>query len=223
MHGDHAQPGVQALDGILLDACARIDSMALDHPVRVGIDGVDCAGKTTFAGQLASLLVARGREVIRASIDGFHNRRSIRYADGDSPEAYYRNSFDYDALESELLCPLGHDGNLRYRRFVFDYRSDSVVIDNPRMARRDAVLVFDGVFLHRPRIRSLWDFTVFVRVSFETVLRRAAERDSAIFGGAEATRERYLRKYIPGQKIYLEEAKPYLAADLVIDNDDVSA
>jgi len=46
--------------------------------VRVGIDGVDGVGKSMFGDELAQVLAAAGRSVIRASIDGFHNPRAIR-------------------------------------------------------------------------------------------------------------------------------------------------
>ena len=48
-------------------------------PLRVAIDGIDAAGKTTLADKLAPLIEAQGRPVIRASIDGFHRLRSLRY------------------------------------------------------------------------------------------------------------------------------------------------
>jgi uridine kinase len=41
---------------------------------RVAIDGVDGAGKTHFADELATELDRRGIPVIRASVDGFHRR-----------------------------------------------------------------------------------------------------------------------------------------------------
>lgn len=40
--------------------------------LKVGIDGVDGAGKTTLADRLGEVLQARGTRVVRASIDGFH-------------------------------------------------------------------------------------------------------------------------------------------------------
>lgn len=45
---------------------------------RVGVDGVDGAGKTFFADELAGLLAARGVPVIRASVDGFHHPAEVR-------------------------------------------------------------------------------------------------------------------------------------------------
>jgi uridine kinase len=60
------------------------------HPARVAIDGVDAAGKTTLADELVKPTEALGYKTIRASIDGFHNPRKIRYQEGrNSPEGYY--------------------------------------------------------------------------------------------------------------------------------------
>ena len=57
--------------------------------LRVGIDGVDGAGKTTLADTLADALEAAGIAVIRASVDGFHHPRAVRYRLGrESPEGF---------------------------------------------------------------------------------------------------------------------------------------
>ena len=45
----------------------------------VAVDGVDGAGKTTFCDELASVLRAQGRAVVRASVDDFHHPRAIRW------------------------------------------------------------------------------------------------------------------------------------------------
>ncbi|GAB2673583.1 hypothetical protein [Kribbella swartbergensis] len=41
--------------------------------VRVGVDGVDGSGKTTFANELADVLRNLGRYVVRVSVDDFHH------------------------------------------------------------------------------------------------------------------------------------------------------
>ena len=47
-----------------------------------------------------------GRAVFRASIDGFHRPRAERYARGrDSPEGFYRDSFDYSLFRRVLVEP----------------------------------------------------------------------------------------------------------------------
>jgi uridine kinase len=98
------------------------------HPVRVAIDGPDAAGKTILADELAPLIERSGRTVIRASIDGFHRPRAKRLARGpESPEGYFRDSFDYPAFRTVLVGPLGPGGNREYRRRVFDFPTDMSV------------------------------------------------------------------------------------------------
>ncbi len=194
--------------------------MRCAHPVRVAIDGPDAAGKTTLADELAPALRGRGRDVIRASIDGFHRPRADRYRLGaDSPEGYYRDSFDHAALRAEVLEPLGPGGSRECRTAVFDFTTDSPQAETPRRAHDDAVLLFDGVFLLRPELRDLWDLRIFVRVEPDETLRRALARDVELFGSREEVERRYRTRYLPGQQLYLEDARPLDAADLIVGND----
>ena len=82
----------------------------LDHTARlvpavgrVGIDGVDGAGKTEFADELAALLHSRGCDVVRIRLDDFLNPAPIRHRRGRrSPSGYWSDSFDYDRLRAAL-------------------------------------------------------------------------------------------------------------------------
>jgi hypothetical protein len=49
-------------------------------------------------------------------------------------------------------------------------------------------------------------------------MRRASIRNKDLFGSSEATRERYLERYVPGQEIYLNTVKPKTIADVIIEN-----
>ena len=208
----------------LLDYLAdQIIQIKRPHPIRVALDGPDAAGKTTLAEELVALLQDRGRVVIRASIDGFHNPARIRHARGlTSPEGYYHDSFDYPKLVESLLAPLGPEGSRRYSAAVFDYRTNSAVPVETHLAEGNAILLFDGVFLLRPELAASWDFTVFVDASFEITLARAQERDAAYLGSREEVRKRYEQRYIPGQKLYFAECRPKERAQVVIDNNDPS-
>ena len=75
--------------------------------VRVGVDGVDGAGKTVFADQLADRLRAQGREVVRVSADDFHHVRAVRWRRGrDSAEGFFLDSYDLAALRDRASPPV---------------------------------------------------------------------------------------------------------------------
>jgi uridine kinase len=166
-------------------------------------------------------LAPAGREIIRASIDGFHRPRADRYRQGaDSARGYYEDSFDHDALRRALVEPLGPGGDRRYRTAVFDFRTDSPVDAPVREAAADAVLVLDGVFLQRPELHGGWELEIFVAVDPEERLRRTLERDLDLFGSPEEVERRYRARYLPGQLLYLADARPLDHADFVVTNDD---
>jgi len=206
---------------LLASVADMVAAVSCPHPLRVAIDGPDAAGKTTLANELAALLAQRGREVIRASIDGFHRPRVERYEQGaDSSLGYYEDSFDCERLRNELLQPLGPNGSRLYRSRIFDYRTDRPVEAAAERASDAAVLLFDGVFLLRPELADAWDFRIFVVAGFNEILRRVRVRDSELFGSAEKAERRYRKRYIPAQQGYFKSARPLDHADLVLINDD---
>ena len=205
---------------VLEQVSAIIAEMDLLHPVRVAIDGVDGAGKTTLADELVAPIKRHGLPVIRASVDSFHNPQAVRYFRGRaSPEGYFRDSFNYDALIENLLEPLGPAGSWQYRAAAFDYKTDSPVISPLLRAPENAVLLLDGIFLLRPQLRAYWDLTIFLDVTFEVSTCRTARRDGKSSADPNAPEN---RRYIEGQKIYLAECDPGTIADLVIDNNDIA-
>ena len=206
----------------LSDLASVIVEIPLDHPTRVAIDGVDGVGKTTLADELVPLIQGAGRQVIRASVDGFHNPEEQRYRRGpSSAEGYFRDSFNYPDLRSKLLEPLGPGGSRRFRTAIFDYREDTSAQTPLRIATASDVLLFDGVFLLRPELKRCWDFAVWVEAPFEITVERAVKRDSRE-PAVTPIRVRYERRYVPGQRLYLDECGPKEQADVVFNNTDLS-
>jgi uridine kinase len=198
----------------------RIVGVKRTHPVRIAIDGVDGVGKTMLADELADTLSTHGRPVIRASIDGFHNPRIVRYRLGrNSPEGYFQDSFNYEALTTLLLAPLGPGGTRVYRRAVFNYRTDSEMSTPFETADQNAILLFDGIFLHRTQLLSYWDLSIFLDAPFEVTIPRAAGRD----GSLPDVNAPENRRYVEGQQLYLRTCEPKRAATIVINNENLAS
>ena len=204
----------------LQQLAAAITAVERGHPTRVAIDGVDAAGKTTLADELVPHLADTGRQVIRASVDGFHYPRAARYARGtDSAEGYFLDSFDYAALQSALLDPLGPGGDRRFRAVAFDYRTDQAVSAPVQIADVNAILLFDGVFLQCPQLAGAWDFRIWIDAPFDITVPRAVRRSP---GEDEAAlRSKYRLRYVPGQMLYLRQCRPRESANVIVNNADL--
>lgn len=195
-----------------VDALARSRSRVL-----VGVDGPDAAGKTVFAGALADRIAA---PVVRASVDGFHHPSDVRRRRGSlSPEGYYRDAFDEVSVVRDLLEPFAA-GAERVCTSTFDGRADAPAAQHVAVPAGSAVLVVDGVFLHRPGLRHWWTVSVYLHVPPEVTLQRALVRDLEVFGSSQEVERRYTARYLPGQALYRAEADPERAVDVLIDNTD---
>ena len=207
---------------MLTELAARLDLQSARPVLRVAVDGVDGAGKTTFADELAATLRQGDRQIIRASVDGFHNPRALRYRLGqDSPEGFYRDSYDYAGLRQALLDPLGPGGSLLYRTAVFDVDADQTLSPDEQTAQPGSILIVDGLFLHRPELRGVWDDSIFLRVDFAVSVPRGAARGPG-FGSPDPAAESN-RRYIGGNELYFRGADPEEWAGVVMDNNDLNA
>jgi uridine kinase len=169
---------------------------APDRLTRIGIDGVDGAGKTRLAEELAQELTSRGRPAVRVSLDQFERGKAERYERGDlSPEGYYIDAFDLERFRAHVLSIAGPF---------------------------EIAIVVDGVFLQRPELGDLWDAVVWVEADLETAARRGAERNLVWFDSLDETHERYRIRYLPAQRRYIEEQRPHERATFVVGNTDLT-
>jgi uridine kinase len=191
--------------------------------VIVAVDGLDGAGKTVFADGLAEVFAETGDAVFRAGIDGFHRPRIERYARGRrSPEGFYLDSYDYPTFRRVLIDPFRDGAQTAaatgFQLAAFDVVRDAAVESQWVTAPLDAVLVVDGIFLHRPQLRDLWDWSVWLDVPFEMAFARMALRDGSDPDPDAPANARYRQ----GQELYLNEARPREAASVIVDNTDLA-
>jgi uridine kinase len=191
------------------------------RPLLVAIDGPDAAGKTMLADELVEPVGSRAE---RIGIDGFlRPRRERHLGRAATPEGYYRDAFDIERFRAHVLEPLAPAGDRLVRVSTYDYQADVTRLGQPCRFAADSIDLVDGVFLQRPELADAWDVVVYLHVSAAETMARAVERDAAVFGSVAETERRYRDRYLPAQRLYLDEAEPERRAHVVIDNGDPAA
>lgn len=183
------------------------------------IDGVDGSGKTTFADALAAELAGAAvpRPVVRVSLDDFHHRRDVRYRRGRGSAAGFRHdSYNVEQFLAYVLNPLKPGGSGSYRPTGHDVHTDAVLSPPKLPVPANAVVLVDGLFLHRRELAAQWDFSLFLDVPFPVTAARMALRD-----GTPADPDApAMQRYVGGQRLYFTDTDPAARATLVVDNTD---
>ncbi|WP_256128142.1 uridine kinase [Arthrobacter sp. SDTb3-6] len=184
----------------------------------VAVDGVDGSGKTSFASNLVNEI--QDRPVIVIHVDDFLNPSPVRHAKGRaSPEGFWEYTYNYPALNDRVLAPLGPHGGGWYSQASYDAETDRVAEVEVLRAPSDALVVVEGMFLHRGELASHWDASVFLDVPFTETAARMAIRN----GSNPDLEHPTMRRYIGGQRLYFEAARPWERATFVVDNSDFAS
>jgi uridine kinase len=192
------------------------------HNYRVGrvilaVDGISGSGTAAFADDLAEVFREDDRTVFRASIDDFHRPREDRYARGrDSAEGYYSDSFDYSLFRRVLVEPFRMAGSTGFQLVGFDEGRNVGEEARWTTGPKDAILMVDGVFLHRPELRGLWHYSIWLDVPVAEAYRRLQKSIGADPRPDASSNARY----VGGQSLYTVDAAPRGQASVVIDNAD---
>lgn len=182
----------------------------------VGINGIDCSGKTIFTEALAAFLIAEKHAVEIISLDDFHNPRRIRNSGKDPVESYYDRGFDFRTLVESILSPVKEKQEYSISLTLLDLHTDRYEIHKSYSFDKNTIVLLEGVYLFRRELAPYIDYKIFLDIPLEESRRRAAVRDVPIFG--EEILSKYDEKYIPLQSRYLQEYPPFDVADLIIDN-----
>lgn len=170
----------------------------------VAVDGRHGSGQRHFADAVAETLVAHGTKVFRAHIDDFFQPRASREREGWlDGGAHYRAAYDYSLFRRVLVDPFHAGGSTGFVLVGFDEVRDQPVFQAKWMsAGPDAILIVDGVFLHRPELSGLWNYSLWLSVPPSPSDDPEKVRDAA------------------ADVAYLRDANPSAKATAIIDNQD---
>jgi uridine kinase len=194
-----------------MEFLGRIADMGADgNTVRISPGLFQPIAADDVADGLAGVLEARGSKVFRASMTDFFRPRADReragWLDG---KAQYREAFDYSLLRRVLVDPFHTAGSTGFVLTGFDAVRDQPIFQPKWMsAGLDAILILDGVFLHRPELAGLWNYSIWLSTPL-----LEAPNDGA--DGEEITRD------AAADEAYLKDANPSEKATTIIDNQDL--
>lgn len=212
-------PAATDYDALTLELAQLIESRRVQgSPYVVGIDGINAAGKTTFATAFAEQLVAGGSDAHVVHVDDFHHPREFRYRSGHDGEAFLSRYIDFDRLVTDVLAPLRETRHLDVRLGLIDVYAHDAPLTRVFSLGPDSIVLVEGIFLLQAAMRQYFDLTIFLDISFTTSISRGRDRWRHL--EPDETERRFRTKYLPGQELYMARHRPQAAADLVIDNED---
>jgi len=183
------------------DLLSKVALRSTEEPILIAIDGLAGSGKSTIAGALP--MEVEGRRVTVVPADEFYEPEARDWRSWTPKQAYERH-FDHVRLEQELLQPLRRGLPARFSTFDWTERTTGGV----RRVDPAGIVVVEGVFLLRPRLRAYWDASMWVETPREVREHRLRHRGQ---GNAE-----WIQRWMLAEDYYIEVDDPALAATLVM-------
>ncbi|MEJ7630742.1 MAG: hypothetical protein WKF54_14230 [Nocardioidaceae bacterium] len=180
-------------------ALALIESTQI-RPALVAVDGLGGAGKSSLAAAIAE----RRTDVNVIHGDDFYGPEERDWLDW-TPAQGYERYFDHQRLEDELLGPVMRGATAHFQRYDWDRKT----LGGWETVDSVGVILLEGVYLLRPRLRPYWDASIFVDAPRSLRHRRLRAR-----GENDAE---WIARWMRAEDHYERVAQPRQAADLVID------
>lgn len=165
------------------------------HDIKlIGINGLDCSGKTTLATALFDRLEKAGRMPTLLHVDDFNNKPKQTelygaYVDGvfgaSELDDYYNNSVDYDLLLQALQ----------------------------QARQRGGVTLVEGVFLFKPQLAPLLDLKILLKIPEAIGFERYKGRKNQV--GDTRPASVFTDIWVPAYKRYEQECDIEGQADLI--------
>jgi uridine kinase len=176
------------------DIIVKIADLMPDRPVAIGINGLDCSGKTTFARALYEKLNSRNINCALLHIDDYNNL---------AVQKRVYDAHEKGAFTEELL-------DLYYRDSIhYDVAADAI----SRSRTEYDVTIIEGVFLFKNCLEILLDIKVFIPVNPPLARTRYEKRKGKV--GDNRPVSVFDDIWLPTFKRYVREAEPEKKSDFI--------
>ena len=164
-------------------------------PYIIGINGIDCAGKTTLAKDLSGRLEQSGIKNQVFHIDDFNNPKVEKetyraFASGNWNE----NDFD------------------RYYESIIDFQKAREAIK--KVAAINEIVIVEGIFIFRQKLKITFDYRIYLEVDASVALARFEQRRRLI-GDARSV-EIFEDIWVRAHNKYVSEVNPQKISNLII-------
>lgn len=168
--------------------------------VTIGINGVDCSGKTFLS------------EKVKEHISEKYSKSSIIHVDDyDFPEVL---DSVYGKLENGELTPNDVDS---YYDGVIDTKGLLEAITAAKEV--SDILILEGIFIFKPYLIEMIDFKIYLEIDKEKAIDRFIKRDEIVSDSVPEATALFNDVWFASHIRYCNEVKPRDIADLVIFND----
>ena len=158
-----------------------------EPPIAIGINGLDCSGKTTYAKALYEKLSQNNINCALLHIDDYKNLAAQKLI----YDAYEKGAFTEDLLN------LFYESSIHYDRAANAIAASRAKYD---------VTIIEGVFLFKDCLAPLFDFKIFLSVEPSVARARYEERKNRV--GDKRPLSVFEDIWLPTFDRYVREAQP---------------
>ena len=167
----------------------------------VGINGIDCSGKTTFAKSVSKYFTHHKIENDCLDIDNFNNRA----IESETYKAFVSGSWDEKDLN-------------KYYKLIINY-SDAIRAVS-EYKKKYPLVILEGIFIYKPQLADLFDLKIYLDIDISLGRKRFAKRRS--LKQDKRPFEIYDEIWMLSHIRYESEVHPKRISNLVIDYNDES-
>jgi len=161
----------------------------------IGINGIDCSGKTTFAKLVSKYFTHYKIENVCWDIDNFNNPA----IESETYKAFVSGSWDEEDLN-------------KYYELIINFSDATRAVSESK--KKYSVVILEGIFIYKPQLVDIFDLKIYLDIDISLGRKRFAKRRSI-----ERKRpfDIYDEIWMLSHLRYESEVHPKRISDLVID------
>ena len=167
----------------------------------VGINGIDCSGKTTFAKSVSKYFTHHKIENDHLDIDNFNNPA----IESETYKAFVSGSWGEEDLN-------------KYYELIINYSDAIRAVSESK--KKYPLVILEGIFIYKPQLADLFDLKIYLDINISLGRKRFAKRRS--LKQDKRPFEIYDEIWMLSHIRYESEVHPKQISDLVIDYNDES-